>query len=308
MEGNEFRPGRVLLYTVLIVGSLVMMYPMIFGAVSSFCDMEDYYANPVFPIPTKLYLENYKAILSEKVGAWRWMVNTVIRIIWYVLITGTVAMLAGYAFSRLRFRGREFAFLYLLSSMMVPTIVKQIPTYIMLARFPFAGGNNWAGQGGHGFINEWPSLLIPGLVNVYFIFLFRQSFVSISRDFEEAARVDGAGTLLILRKVYLPMLKPALTVLVLFQAVGIWNAYQWPLIVSAGNREIWTTALGAQQVMSTLSAFGGAVHETTPISEEHMNYPFNFAVMTFVSLPTIILFLFLQRYFVEGMQGFAIKG
>jgi multiple sugar transport system permease protein len=272
--------------------------------------MEAYYANPVFPIPDKLYLMNYQVALSDEVGAARWMANTVARILWYVAITGSIAVLAGYAFSRLRFRGREAAFLYLLAAMMMPPIVSQIPTYVILARFPLAGGNNLMGQGGHGFINEWPALLIPGLVNVYFIFLFRQSFASIQRDFEEAARVDGAGTLRILWQIYLPMLKPTLTVLAIFQSVGIWNAYQWPLIVSVGNRAIWTVALGAQQTMSTLSTFGGATVNPVITSGEsqHMNYPFNFAVMTLVSVPTVLLFLALQRYFVEGLHGFAIKG
>jgi multiple sugar transport system permease protein len=187
--------------------------------------------------------------------------------------------------------------------MMMPGVVYLIPTYIMLARFPLAGGNNLAGQGGHGFINEWPALLIPGLVNVYYIFLLRQTYLSIPRDFEEAARVDGAGTLRILWDVYVPMLKPAIAVMVIFQAVAIWNQYQWPLIVSSANRKIWTVALGAQQ-----SLLSGASVKATDPQEGTMDYPFAFAIATLVSLPTILLFLLLQRYFVEGVQGFAIKG
>ena len=87
-------------------------------------------------------------------------------------------------------------------------------------------------------MNAWPALLIPGLVNVYYIFMLRQTYFSIPGDFDEAARVDGAGTLRCLWSVYLPMLKPVMIVLVINQTVAMWNDYQWPLIVSSGNSKI----------------------------------------------------------------------
>jgi multiple sugar transport system permease protein len=203
----------------------------------------------------------------------------------------------------LRFRGREAAFLYLLSSLMIPGIVFWIPTYVMMARFPGAGGNNWIGQGGHGFVNEWPALLIPGLVNVFYIFMLRQTYYSIPVDFEEAARVDGASTIQVLWNVYFPMLKPVLTVLVIFQFVAIWNDYQWPLITSSGNPEIWTLALGVQRML-----FIGAQVKGYPPGTILMDYPFAFALAMVATVPLIILFLRLQRYFVEGVQGFALRG
>jgi len=193
--------------------------------------------------------------------------------------------------------------MYLLGSMMLPGIVFQIPTYIMLARWPLAGGNNWLGQGGHGFINEWPALLIPGWVNVVSIFMLRQTYYTIPADFEEAARVDGAGTLRVLWDVYLPMLKPVLTVLVIGQFVGLWNDYQWPLIVSGGNPLIHTMALGVQRTLLLGLALKGL-----PTTMMVTDYPFAFALAIVSTLPTILLFLRLQSYFVEGVQGFAIKG
>jgi multiple sugar transport system permease protein len=185
---------------------------------------------------------------------------------------------------------------------MVPGIVFWIPTYVMMARFPGAGGNNWMGQGGHGFVNDFPALMIPGLVNVFYIFMLRQTFYSIPGDFEEAARVDGATTLQVLWHVYLPMLKPVLTVLVIFQFVAIWNDYQWPLIVSSGNPNIWTVSLGVQKTL-----FLGAQIKGFPPGS-FQDYPFAFALATMATLPLIFLFLRLQTYFVEGVQGFALKG
>lgn len=299
--------GRVILYIALIGGSLGMAFPMIYALMGSLCDLEDFYRNPWFPIPTKLYLVNYAMFFGDKflsqTPLWTWVLNSLIRIAWYITIPATVAVLAGYVFARRRFRGRDAAFMYLLSSMMVPGIVYWIPTYVMMARFPGAGGNDWAGQGGHGFVNAWPSLLIPGLVNVYFVFMLRQTYYSIPADFEEAARVDGAGTFRCLWDVYLPMLKPVLIVLVINQTVAMWNDYQWPLIVSSGNPQIWTVALGVQRVALSLAAFKGY-----PPGSAIVDYPASFAIATLVTVPMVVMFFLLQSYFVEGVQGFAIKG
>jgi len=299
--------GRFLIYAVLIIGSIGMAFPMAFALSGSLCDMKDFYANPWFPTPSKLYPENYRILFSAKftsqVEIWRWIANTLVRIAWYTLIPGTVAVLAGYVFARLRFRGRDTAFMYLLSSMMIPGIVFLIPTFVIMARWPGAGGNDWSGQGGRGFLDSWPALLIPGLVNVYYVFMLRQTYYSIPLDFEEAARVDGANTLRCLKDVYLPMLKPVLTVLVIFQFVATWNDYQWPLIVSSGNKKIWTLALGFQQML-----FVGASYKGYPPGSAVIDYPFSFSMAIVATLPLIALFLGLQSYFVEGVQGFAIKG
>lgn len=299
--------GKVLIYAILILGSLVMAYPMAYAVVGSLCNLAEFYERPWFPIARTPYIDNYRIMFTPeftaRVDIWRWVANTLVRIIWYIIITGTVAVLAGYVFAKRRFRGRDMAFMYLLSSMMIPGIVYWIPTYIMLARFPGVGGNDMRGVGGHGLIDTWPALLITGWVNVYYIFLLRQTFRSIPDDFEEAARVDGATTLRCLKDVYLPMLKPTLTVLVIFQFVHFWNDYQWPLIISSGNRHIWTLALGFQRML-----FIGAEAKGYPQGTDVVDYPFSFAMAVVATAPLVLLYLRLQSYFVEGVQGFAIKG
>ncbi len=152
---------------------------------------------------------------------------------------------------------------------MLPGIVFQVPTFVMMARWPLAGGNDIMGQGGYGLINQWPALLITGLVNVFYIFMFRQTFSTIPNDFEEAARVDGAGTLRCLWSVYLPMLKPTFTVLIIFQFVAIWNDYIWPLFVSTGNRAIWTLSLGFQSL-----ALNGNATKGLPSTINGLSIPF----------------------------------
>ena len=303
----RMQPGQIFIYAFLIIGSIIMAYPMVYAVIGSLNDMESFYRNPWLPIPDKLYLENYTVLFSADFAKlaplWRWVLNTLIRIAWYILVPGAVAVLAGYVFARLKFRGRDAAFLYLLSSLMIPGIVFWIPTYVMMARFPGAGGNNWMGQGGHGFVNEFAGLMIPGLVNVFYIFMMRQTFYTIPADFEEAARVDGASTLRVLWDIYLPMLKPVLTVLVIFQFVAIWNDFQWPLIISSGNRDIWTVSLGIQRSLLNTAQLKGY-----PQGTSIQDYPFAFALATIATLPLVILFLRLQNYFVEGVQGFALRG
>ncbi len=306
---NRVKPRRqpikwdiVGLQVLLIVGSFLMAYPLFFGVAASLSTLEVYTRSTWFPLPNTLYLENYRVLFTTQSSILLWVINTLLRIAWYVVVPGTVAVLAGYVFARLQFRGRETVFLLLLSSMMVPGIVYYVPTYVMMARWPLAGGNDLWGQGGHGFVNDWPAMLLPGMVNVFYIFLLRQTFFSIPKDFEEAARVDGANTFQVLTKVYLPMLKPAITVMVIFQFVAIWNDYLWPLIAAGGNEDIWPIALGFQRVMFSGASFKGSRGGSIT------DYPFAFAIATVATLPTVLLFLFLQRYFVEGVQGFALKG
>lgn len=294
----------ITLYVLLIAGTLVMAYPLIFGLLASFTDLATYRQAIFLPIPNPATGENYEQLMSLSTNIPRWVFNTIIRCLWYIIVPGTVAIWCGYVFARLRFWGRDTIFLLILASMMVPAIVYSIPTFIMLARWPLAGGNDIMGQGGIGLINRWPALLLPTLVNAYFIFLMRQTFWSIPNDFEEAARIDGANTLQVMRHVYLPMLRPAITVMVIFQTVAVWNDYLWPLIAVGGDvsGEIWPLALGFQRAMQV----GAQVKGLPPGTAQ--NYPFVFTLATVALLPIVLLFLALQRYFVEGVQGFALKG
>ncbi|MBE3559628.1 MAG: carbohydrate ABC transporter permease [Ktedonobacteraceae bacterium] len=297
---RPFRWGGIISQGLLVLGSALMAFPLLYQLLASFCTPAAFTRSGWFPLPDSFYLGNYtQVLLAVQVGNLPgWFANTLIRMAWYILVPATVAVLGGYIFARLRWRGREVMFIVLLASMTIPPIVYLLPQYLMLARWPLAGGNDLLGQGGHGFINEWPALLLPNLVNAYYIFLMRQTFYTIPTDYEDAARVDGASTLRILWSVYLPMLKPALIVLVIFQSIAIWNDYLWPLAAVGGNQDLWTLALGVQRAMTTI---------TDPHSHQ-FSYPLAFTLAAVITLPLVLLFLFLQRYFTEGVQGFGLKG
>jgi multiple sugar transport system permease protein len=289
------------IYAVLIISSLIMAYPLLFGILGSLGTSADYLRNPWLPIPSQPSLDAYFAVFnSGRADMLLWIGNTLFRAGWYIVIPGALSILIGYALARLRFRGREPVFLYILSSMVLPSIVINIATFVMMARFPLAGGNDIFGQGGFGFLNQWPALLMPSLVNAYFIFLFRQTFITIPTDFEEAARVDGAGTLRCLITIYLPMLKPVLTVFVIFQFVAMWNDFVWPLLVSRSNPDIWVLSLAFQNFTGGGNLTG--LPSTVTFSS------FTMAAAMVATLPMVVLYLALQNYFIEGVQGFAIKG
>ncbi len=294
------RSGPLLIHLLMIAGSIVMMYPLVFSLAVSFMTEREYSQVSWFPLPSSLYLGNYALFFGAAADSmFTWIVNTLIRIVWYIVVPGITSILCGYVFSRLRFRGRNTVFMIFLSSLLLPGIVYQIPLFIMMARWPLAGGNDIWGQGGSGFVNEWPILLLPGLVNVFYIFLFRQSFYAIPADYEDAARLDGASTRQVLWHVYLPLLKAPIAVMAIFQSVAIWNDYVWPWISVGGNPDVWPAALGFQQVMARAFQVPGM---------QVADVPFLLTIATLASIPPVLIFLFLQRYFVQGLQGFGLKG
>ncbi len=287
--------GRVMLYVFLISTSLIMAYPLIFILVAGFTSLEDYQRSTWFPIPSAIYFDNWVQFLTSN-DLLIWIGNTLLRVLWYCTVPSIIALLCGYVFTRLRFWGRDTIFLFLLASLMVPAVVYVIPIFIGMARFPLVGGNNLMGQGGSGFINTWGALLLPGLVNAFYIFVMRQTFLTIPRDYEEAARVDGANTFDILWQVYLPLVRPALAVIIIFQFVAVWNDYLNPLVFAGGNQDIAPIALAAQRfIFTTQGQIGQPVWTRM------------FAVATLVTLPIVIMFLLLQRFFVEGVAAFGIK-
>ncbi|MDM4762203.1 carbohydrate ABC transporter permease [Galbitalea sp. SE-J8] len=296
--------SRTVVNVAMIVGSLVMAYPLIFGLAATFTTVEGFAKSTFWPLITAPTLSNWEAIAQLPPTVAIWFFNTVLRIAWYILVPGIVAVLCGYVFARLRFRGRILAFNILLSGMMFPGIVFLIPTYVLMARVPFLGGNDATGQGGHGLINSFAALMIAGLCNATYIFLVRQAIISIPPDFEEAARLDGAGLIRVLWHVYLPLLRPVIIVMAIFQSVAIWNDYMWPLITVSGNAEAWTIGLGGQNLMSDMATLKAATSNQSVLSD----VPMAFTVANLAMLPPIILFFFLQRHFVKGMQGFSLKG
>jgi multiple sugar transport system permease protein len=289
-----------LMYGTLAVTSIIILYPIAFMVLATFTTTEQYYRTSFFPIPDAINLRNYQTIISDcsQGCIWQSIIITTIRCLWYIFWALLIAIMGGYAFGRLTFPFKTPLFLFFLSGLMVPPLLTTLPLYIMLARFPLAGGNDLWGQGGHGFVNEWPALGLLGLVNVIALFLVKQNYEMLPGDYEEAARVDGAGTLRVIFQIYVPMLKPALTAVAILEFVQIWNDYFGPLIFVGGNRDITPVALTVQRLIYAY---------TQRQAETVADFPLIFAAATLMSIPTIFVYLALQRYFVQGLVSTGIK-
>ena len=291
-------PERLAIYGVLVAGSLIMFYPFLFQLLASVGTQKDYYATLVVPLPTEWHFERYAQALGDP-QIFRMFVNTLLRGAWFVTMTALIALVVGYVFSKLRFKGRNAVFLLLLTLMMIPSTVTLIPTYLLFARWPLAGGNGWTGMGGHGMIDSWGALLVGGLfgyITLYCLFLMKQMLDSLPYEYEEAARVDGAGTFRRIFLIYLPMVVPILVAGTIIAFVAIWSDYLWPL-VAIHSLDKQTIATGVALLLSRQFATGKAP-----------DYPAVFAVSTVAMIPPVLVYLWLQKYFVQGFAMVGVKG
>lgn len=290
--------GYIPIYILLIVGSAFMLYPLLYGIVAGFMDPMDYLLNvSFFPIPRKgIFIEFYKTILIDP----RLLIfvrNTVLKIIWQTFFTFLTSLLLGYVFSKLRFKGRNVTFWIFISSMMIPAQATMVPSYIMWARWPLLGGNDILGLGGHGMLNSWWIFLFPSIISVYSMFLMKQMFDTLPSEIEESARLDGAGTFTIIGRLYTPLLKPVLAVVFLGIFTGCWNDFTTNLIYTDGQTwELIMVSFGVNQIANSFK-FG-----------EVPNYPAIFAAATILTIPPIIIYMFVQKSFVEGIAMTGIKG
>jgi len=190
-----------------------------------------------------------------------------------VLVTSATA---AYAFARLQFPARDRVFLLYLATLMVPSIVLLIPRFLIASRL------NW--------VDTFSGLIVTEAVQVWGIFLLRQYFLSVPRDLEDAARIDGAGEFRVFAQIALPLAKPALATVALFVFVDQWKSFLWPLIVTR-SMEMRTVEVG-------ISRFAGIYYS---------NWPYQMAASVVAILPILVLFFFAPRYFVRGIQLTGMK-
>jgi multiple sugar transport system permease protein len=225
-------------------------------------------------LPTSLAWENFPRAFTFFPFA-RFLSNTIIVATGGTLVHLVTSILAAYAFARLRFRGREMLFLLYLGTLMIPQQVTIVPLFLMMRDI--------------GWVDTFWALILPTAFHALGVFLLRQFFMTIPRELEESAFIDGASRLRILWQIILPLSKPALATLAVFTFVREWNSFLWPLIATT-SPEMRTLSVG-------LSLFTGQYG-----TEWHLLM----AAATVTLVPTLVIFAFAQRYFVEGiaMSGF----
>lgn len=252
-----------------------MLLPLIWMAGTSLMDELEVFRVPPPLIPSPPRWRNYPEALTALPFA-RFFANSLLFS--GAVVTGQVtsSALAAYALARLEFRGRGLTLTLVLSVLMVPAIVLLIPRFLLISAL--------------GWVDTWPGLISSELVSVWGIFLLRQFFISIPRDLEDAARLDGAGEWTVFTRIALPLSRPALATLALFSFVDAWKSFQWPLVATR-SMEMRTVEVGV-----------AAFH-----SFYYSNWPFQMAAATTAMLPIVVVFLLSQRYFVRGIQLTGLK-
>ena len=182
-------------------------------------------------------------------------------------------------------------FMLALVGMMIPQQVTMLPNFVAMKYFPLAGGNNILGQGGTGLINTYAGVVAPYIAGAFGVFLFRQFFLNFPNALDEAAKIDGLTRFGTFVRVYIPLSKAIFATLIVFKTTSTWNEYTWPLIITA-KKDMWTVQLA-------LSVF----------KEEFVTqWNYLMAATTLIMLPLLVLYIFMQKYFVEGIVTTGIKG
>lgn len=281
--------GRVALHVALGAASLAMIVPFVWMMVSSLKSHADIAAYPPRIIPTEWVWSNYPdAMAFAPFGTY--FRNSLFIAVGHTVINLAFATMAGYALARLPFRGRTVIFVGVLTMMMIPTYTKIVPQYLLVKTMPLFGGNDILGRGGSGWLDSWWALIIPGGLTPMAIFLFRQFYLSLPRELEEAARIDGMGEYRIFGQVMTPLVKPAIATVALLTFENSWNNFLWPLLV--------TTRGDLRVIQVGLAAFQ---------QSERTEWAYLMAGSTLATLPMIVLFLLTQRYFVQGFATAGLK-
>ena len=269
--------GKIIIYAVLIGWAILTFIPLIWMVTSSFKDTAAITQVPPQIIPKQPTLDAYKRVFDTG-GFGRWFLNSVIIATVLTISNVIFASLAGYAFSKLRFPGRDKIFWILLVSMMIPAQVTLIPMYILIVNYL-------------DLANTYFAIIVPTLVTTSNIFLARQFMSSLPTSLIEAARIDACSEPRIFWKIILPLTKPGLAVLGIFTFVANWNSFFWPFLVTNTN------SMRVLQVGLTSFRY-----------ENTADYGAMMAGATLTALPMFIVFLALQKYFLQGITVGAVKG
>jgi len=278
-EEEEREAGRFLFspwHLVLIPIAVVMLIPMVWMLVTSLETLNETRHYPPVLLPHTLVPGNYTQVLQQAPFA-RWFVNTMIVTVATVAGNLLFCSLAGYAFARIKFFGREVVFVLLLATLMIPFQVVMIPTFIIVKDL--------------GLINTLNALIVPNLANAFGVFLLRQFFRTLPVELEEAARIDGASRLSVLFKIVLPLSGPVLATLAVITFLWTWNDFLWPLITIYTPNNM-TLQLG-------LTEFQGTHQDATNLL---------MAANVMSLLPVLLLFFLAQKYFIRGIATSGLKG
>ncbi len=263
--------GKVIVYTILIIGTIVTLLPFVWAILTSFKTASEIIHIPPTFFPANWTLKSYLTIFTDpQVPLPRFFLNSLFVAGMHVFLTLFTSSLAGYIFAKYRFWGRNASFGFILAQMMIPFQVVMIPSYLILMKLRL--------------VDSLWGLIIPGMVDAFGIFLMRQFIEGIPNEYIDAARIDGASEFRIYWNVILPQLGASLATLGIFNFMASWNDYLWPLIVITTHE---------RRTLPLLLTWYNSAHGT--------RYDLTMAASVLVMLPILVVYIFFQRWIVKGV-------
>jgi multiple sugar transport system permease protein len=270
------RLARVAVYALLLAGAVVALLPMVWMVAASLMPAGEATTYPPRLLPSRVTFEHYRNVFTG-LNMGRFLLNSSVIALSVTAISLIINSMAGYAFAKLRFRGRDRLFRLLSAGLVIPVQVAMLPLFLLMKQL--------------GLINTYWGVIIPTMASIFAIFLIRQYAVSIPDDLLDAARIDGASELRIYRSVVLPVIAPILATLAIWTFLTTWNDFMWPLIVLSDESKytlpVALANLSGEHVQDTELMMAGSV---------------------LTVLPVLLVFLFLQRYYIQGVMLGSVKG
>lgn len=270
------RISQVTLYALLVIGALIAIFPMLWMLSASVMPTGEASTYPPHLIPTRITFSHYRQLFT-RLNLGRYLFNSTLIAVTVTAVSLVVNSMAGYAFAKLRFRGRDRTFRILSLGLVLPVQIAMLPLFLLMKQLHL--------------INTYWGVIIPGMASIFGIFLIRQYALSIPDDMLDAARIDGASELRIYWEVVVPGILPILATLAIWTFLATWNDFMWPLIVLSDEAHytlpVALANLSGEHVQDTELMMAGSV---------------------LTVIPVLGVFLFLQRYYIQGVMAGSVKG
>ncbi|MEH1770788.1 carbohydrate ABC transporter permease [Nostoc sp.] len=277
LNWKKSRSQIILMYAVLGTIALLMLFPLLWLISTSLkSPTENIFQSPPQLLPSQPTLNNFSSVWNS-LPFGQYLYNSTLVSVLTVGLNLLFCALAAYPLARLSFVGRDWIFIAIVSTIMIPFQIVMIPLYILTVQL--------------GLTNSYLGMIFPSLASAFGIFLLRQAFMSVPKEIEEAARMDGSSELGLWWHIMLPAVRPALVTLAIFVFIGAWSDFLWPLIVIQ-DENLYTLPLGVAKLAGTFS----------------LDWRLVAAGSVIAIAPVLLLFLFLQRYIVPTETGSGVKG
>ena len=267
---------RIPILLIFLILAVIMLLPIIWMLLSSFKPDNEIIKFPPTLFPSSFTLKNFIKC-TQRIDIWVYLKNSFVYSFGATLRSLLVNTMAGYAFARYEFKGKDIIFVIFLATMMIPFQVIMIPSFLEVHAL--------------GMYDNYAGLIIPKIAAAYWIFMMRSAFSGLPRELEEAARIDGLNEFGIYSRIMMPLIKPALVTLIILSVNGNWNDLLWPLIITSDSK--------MRTLSNGLALFVGA---------RTIEYGAAFAGAAISLIPMLILYIFGQKYFVEGQATSGLKG